>query len=116
MIAIGISEEARFRHEKANHFCLEVLKNCLILDRFNLVEYNNKEPGVILYTEDWASGSHYAEIRKNFRNKNVDSYLDIKRYKSSIHVLLKKEYIDQIEDLETMLKLQDFWESELVLS
>ena len=47
MIAIGISEEARFRHEKANHFCLEVLKNCLTLDRFNLVEYNNKEPGVI---------------------------------------------------------------------
>ena len=111
MIAIGISEEARFRHEKANHFCLEVLKNCLTLDRFNLVEYNNKEPGVIFYTEDWTSGSHYAEIRKSFRNKNIDNYFDIKRYKSSIHVLLKKEYIDQIEDLETMLKLQDFWEN-----
>ena len=111
MIAIGISEEACLRHEKANHFCLEVLENCLVLDRFNLVEYNNKEPGVILYTEDWASGSHYAEIRKSFRNKNVDSYFNVKRYKSSIHVLLKKEYIDQIEDLETMLKLQDFWEN-----
>ena len=111
MIAIGISEEACLRHEKANHFCLEVLENCLELDRFNLVEYNNKEPGVIFYTEDWACGSHYAEIRKSFRDRNVDSYFDIKRYKSSIHVLLKKEYIDQIEDLDTMLKLQDFWEN-----
>ena len=111
MIAIGISEKACLRHEKANQFCLGVLKNCLVFDEFNLVEYNNKEPGVIFYTEDWASGSHYAEIRKSFRNKNVDSYFNIKRYKSSIHVLLKKEYIDQIEDLETILKLQDFWEN-----
>ena len=77
MIAIGISEEACLRHEKANHFCLEVLENCLELDRFNLVEYNNKEPGVIFYTEDWACGSHYAEIRKSFRDRNVDSYFDI---------------------------------------
>ena len=110
-MVISISEKARFRRKKANYFCLEVLKNCLTLDRFNLVEYNNKEPGVIFYTEDWASGSHYAKIRKSFRSKNIDSYFNIKRYKSSIHILLKKEYLDQIEDLEIILKLQDFWEN-----
>ena len=101
----------KIQHEKANGLCLAILKECTFLDELGKVKYNCKKPGIILHTatSDWSNDILYRHIRLGLRDKNVLDYFDTEFYKTSIHINLKKEYVNHIDDLETLLELQNFW-------
>jgi len=101
----------KIQHEKANGFCLAILKECTLLDELGKVRYDCKKPGIIFYTatSGYSNNTLYRHIKFGLGGKNVLDYFDIKLYKTSIHVNLKKEYINHIDDLEILLELQNFW-------
>ena len=113
MFSENISEKAQFRHEQANHFCFEVLCQLRVAeylaDTYDVV-YNQFKPGLILkflYEEDTAPD--YCGLREVYRKASIISYFDWKLFKKTIHINLKKKYINKIEKLETILKMKGIY-------
>lgn len=104
------SEEAKFKHVTANHFCHKVLYQLRVAeylaDTYDIA-YNQFKPGLILkflYEEDTAPD--YRGLRETYRRAGFILYFDWKLFKKTIHINLKKEYINEIEKLETVLKMR----------
>ena len=55
------------------------------------------------------TGSYRKIIRKLYRDKNLIDYFNWKRFNKSIHIDLKKEYINKLEELETLFKIQNIF-------
>jgi hypothetical protein len=110
MFSEKVSEEICFKHEQANHFCLAVLEQIhltpYILNNIINIDYNNNIPGLIIIFKEEIIDSMYYEIRKLYRDKNLINYFNWKRFNKSIHINLKKEYINKLEELETLFRIQ----------
>ena len=114
MFSEKVSEEICFKHEQANEFCLAVLEQVhltpSILNNIINVTYNNNIPGLIIFfREEIIIDSIYYEIRKLYKDKNLINYFNWKRFNKSIHIDLKKEYINKLEELETLFKMQNIF-------
>ena len=113
MFSENVSEETRFRHEQANHFCYEVLNQLGVAEYLvnaDDIAYNQFKPGLILrflYEEDIASD--YCGLKEAYKNAGLTSYFDLKLFKKTIHINLKKEYINKIEELEMVLKMKGIY-------
>lgn len=110
MFSEKVSEEICFKHEQANEFCLAVLEQVhltpYILNNIINIDYNNNIPGLIIIFKEEIMDSMYYEIRKLYRDKNLINYFNWKRFNKSIHINLKKEYINKLEELETLFRIQ----------
>jgi len=113
MFSEKVSEEICFKHEQANHFCLAVLEQVhltpYILNNIINIDYNNNIPGLIIVFKEEIIDFIYYEIRKLYRDKNLINYFNWKRFNKSIHIDLKKEYINKLEELETLFKMQNIF-------
>ena len=111
MFSEKVSEEICFKHEQANEFCLAVLEQVrltpYILNNIINIDYNNNIPGLIIIFKEEIIDSIYYEIRKLYRDKNLINYFNWKRFNKSIHIDLKKEYTNKLEELETLFKMQN---------
>lgn len=110
MFSEKVSEEICFKHEQANEFCLTILEQVhltppILINIIN-IDYNNNIPGLIIIFKEEIIDSMYYEIRKLYRDKNLIDYFDWKRFNKSIHINLKKEYINKLEELETLFRIQ----------
>ena len=110
MFSEKVSEEICFKHEQANHFCLAILEQvhltpCILNNVIN-IDYNNNIPGLIIVFREEVINSIYYEIRKLYRDKNLINYFNWKRFNKSIHIDLKKEYTNKLEELETLLRIR----------
>lgn len=100
-------------HAIANHVCREVLYQLRVAEYLADtcdIAYNQFKPGLILkflYEEDTAPD--YYGLREVYRKAGIMLYFDWKLFKKTIHINLKKEYIDKIEELETVLKIQGIY-------
>ena len=104
MISISTSDEKKLRHEKANDFCLCVMEK-LINSRMYLMDFNNKVPGIIYYYVGYVDKKAIDTMKHILEAHHVSQYFDVLSFRKSIQVNLKKEYIDQTDELEVMLKL-----------
>lgn len=113
MFSKKVSEEICFKHEQANEFCLAVLEQVHltphILNNITNIDYNNNIPGLIIIFKEEIMDSTYYEIRKLYKDKNLINYFNWKRFNKSIHIDFKKEYINKIEELETLFKMQNIF-------
>lgn len=92
------------RHLKACQFCRDVFVD---LDKaglsiYNKMNYNLNSPGIIIsktyLTEETCNGL--------FNAFGIDEYFKVKEYKKTLHISLNKKYIDEINELETLFKIQ----------
>ena len=110
MFSENVLEEAQFRHEQANHFCHEVLNRLRVFEYLGdiyYIKYNQFKPGLILkflYEEDTAPD--YCGLRETYRKVGFMLYFDWKLFKKTIHINLKKEYINEIDKLKALFKIQ----------
>lgn len=113
MFSEKVLEEICFKHEQANDFCLAVLEQVhltpYILNNIINIDYNNNIPGLIIIFKEEIIDSTYCEIRKLYKNKNLIDYFNWKKFNKSIHIDLKKEYMNKIEELETLFKMQNIF-------
>jgi len=105
MISSNIAEELQWQHEQANHFCFNLLSKFIMWSSFEDIEYNNFVPGIIVKCNN-TSFNYMRMIEKILKNYTIDIYFDIKEYQYSIQINLKKEYVNQIQELETLFKIQ----------
>ena len=106
MISSNIAEELQWRHEQANHFCFNLLRKFIHLASFDDVEYNNFVPGIIVKCDN--TGFNYIDVVDDILMRhNINLYFNTKEYKYSIQINLKKEYVDKIEELETLFKIRN---------
>jgi len=113
MFSENVSEEAQFRHEQANYFCHEVLNQLRVFEYLGNIydiRYNQFKPGLILrflFQRDTAPA--YCGLRGIYRKAGIMSYFDWRLFKNTIHINLKKEYINKIEELETVLRMKGIY-------
>jgi len=106
MISWNVSEDLQWKHELANHFCLRFLSKFINWASFDDVKYNNLVPGVIIICDN--TGFNYIDVVNNtLKHYNINSYFNVKEYKYSIQINLKKEYINKIDELKTLLKIRN---------
>lgn len=108
MISANISEEKRWIHEQANHACYDIISHCINLVGFTDFCYNNKVPGIILKCNN-LDFNYTGYVTLGLTQAKVIDFFIIKEYNSSIQINLKKEYIKNIADLDTLLKLKGFY-------
>lgn len=85
--------------------CQEIIENCFSFVGFADVEFNYKTPGLI-FKCNTCDFNYTTYIIFRLTERNVIHIFDVKEYNSSVHVLLKKEYINKAEDLKTLLKIK----------
>lgn len=96
--------------DKAKHFCLQFVRGALVLSAFDVIDFNEKIPGVILRCNNKAfSGYYYQYVYHRFKELNVLEYFDIKSYNNSVHVIVKKQYAKQIDRLELLFELKEIY-------
>lgn len=107
------SEEEKFKHAIANHLCHEVLYQLRVAeylaDTYDIV-YNQFKPGLILkfiYKEDTAPD--YRGLREAYRKAGIIEYFDLKLFTKTIHIYLKKEYVNKLEELMVIFKMQGIY-------
>lgn len=108
MISEFTSDEKKLRHEKANAFCLCVLEK-IIDSKMYMMDFNNKVPGVIYYYVGHIDKKAINTMKHILEAHHVSQYFNVLGFRKSMQVNLKKEYIDQIDELEVMLKLMGEW-------
>lgn len=110
MFSENISEKAQLRHEQASYFCYEVLQQlhtAEYLADLQYIDYNQLKPGIILrfiYEQDVTYD--YNKLKEIYQKVGIISYFDWKLFNKTIHINLKKEYIDKLDELMIVFKIQ----------
>ena len=85
--------------------CQEIIEKCFSFVGFIDVKFNYKTPGLI-FKCNTCDFNYTTYIMFRLTERKVMHIFDVKEYNSSVHVNLKKEYINKAKDLETLLKIQ----------
>lgn len=85
--------------------CQEIIGKRFSFVGFTDVKFNYKTPGLI-FKCNTCDFNYTTYIISRLTESNIIHIFDVKEYNSSVHILLKKEYINKAEDLETLLKLK----------
>lgn len=94
------------RYLRACQFCRDVF---IDVDRLKLNLYDDGVglhvggPGIILSKVYLTAQT----ARALFDNFGINEYFSVKEYRKTIHIILNKKYIDKIDELETLFKLQE---------
>ena len=93
------------RHLRACQFCRDVFVN---LDKaglgiYNKVNLNWNSPSIII------SKVYLTEetCKSLFNAFGIDEYFNVKEYKKTLHISLNKKYINEIDELEILFKIQE---------
>lgn len=93
------------RHLRACQFCRDVFVDLdeAGLNIYNKVHLNYNSPGIIIskvyLTEETCKGL--------FNAFGIDEYFNVKEYKKTLHIFLNKKYINKIDELKILFKLQE---------
>ena len=92
------------RHFKACQFCRDVF---IDLDKaglsiYNKVNYDLSSPGIII------SKIYLTEktCKDLFTAFGINKYFNVKGYRKTIHISIDKKYMNKIDELETLFKIQ----------
>lgn len=96
-----------FKHFTINIFCYEVFRNSVNPYFFKSVGLNKVTSGLILkcFCFDDINKIYY-DLRKIYRDKGLIEYFNWKKYKYTIQLNIKKQYIDKIKELKIILRIQ----------
>ena len=92
------------RHLRVCQFCRDVFVD---LDKaglsiYNKVNLNYDSPGIII-SKVYLTEETCKDLFKAF---GIDEYFNVKEYKKTLHISLNKKYINEIDELETLFKIQ----------
>ena len=100
----NMSDAKRKRCLRACQFCRDVFVDLdkAGLNIYNKVNYNLNSPGIIIskiyLTEETCKGL--------FNAFGIDEYFNVKEYRKTLHISINKKYINEIDELETLFKIQ----------
>ena len=103
----NMSDSKKKRYLRACQFCRDVF---IDVDRVKLNLYDDSGvslrvggPGIIISKVYLTTQT----ARALFDNFGINEYFSVKEYKKTIHIILNKKYVDKIDELETLFKLQE---------
>ena len=100
----NMSDIKRKRRLRVCQFCRDVFAHLdkAKLDVYNKVNYNVNSPGIIIpkiyLTEETCKGL--------FNTFSINEYFNIKEYKKTLHISIDKKYTNEMDELETLFKIQ----------
>ena len=92
------------RHLRVCQFCRDVFINLdkAGLSLYHKVNLNCNSAGIVIskvyLTEETCKGL--------FNAFGIDEYFNVKEYKKTLHISLNKKYMNEIDELETLFKMQ----------
>lgn len=100
----NMSDIKRKRRLRMCQFCRDVFTHLdkAGLNIYDKVNYDVNSPGVIIpkiyLTEETCKGL--------FNAFNINEYFNVKGYKKTLHISIDKKYINEMDELETLFKIQ----------
>lgn len=100
----NMSDNKKKMYLRACQFCRDTFIDMdrLGLNLYDKVNFNTVKPGIIV-SKVYLTAQTAMTLLNDFY---ISEYFCIKEYKKTLHILLNKKYINKIDELETLFKIQ----------